>query len=167
MTVWAGNNGAGLFSAYAEVFPSLDTELITRSTFLCLRRGVSKALHTAAPSADFSLPTQRCFQRVWLQVTEIFLFSAYAEVFPLAEQRVAVLLAFLCLRRGVSTMDLPIGRYTALFSAYAEVFPWWRKTSVRTSPFLCLRRGVSHCFDAVAYAAGFSLPTQRCFYFPA
>ena len=33
----------------------------------------------------------------------------------------------------------------------------------RGHSFLCLRRGVSHCFDAAAYAAGFSLPTQRCF----
>ena len=54
-------SGPPLFSAYAEVFLSEAAPSGEGAPFLCLRRGVSKALHTAAPSADFSLPTQRCF----------------------------------------------------------------------------------------------------------
>ena len=55
------SSGPPLFSAYAEVFLSEAAPSGEGAPFLCLRRGVSKALHTAAPSADFSLPTQRCF----------------------------------------------------------------------------------------------------------
>ena len=51
-----------------------------------------------------------------------------------------------------------------LFSAYAEVFPIGEPFSCTLETFLCLRRGVS-AYDANQGAPrGFSLPTQRCFY---
>ena len=50
----------------------------------------------------FSLPTQRCFPP-WQDLPRGFLlFSAYAEVFPVLVVVLVVVLAFLCLRRGVS-----------------------------------------------------------------
>ena len=55
----------------------------------------------------------------------------------------AWVLAFLCLRRGVSTDSVSTLAKWILFSAYAEVFP---AITVGT-----------------AFSAAFSLPTQRCF----
>ena len=92
-----------LFSAYAEVFPATarfrtsyppflclrrgvsgidDKVSFERRTFLCLRRGVSDSIIGSNRSADFSLPTQRCFLRPHGSQSERPLFSAYAEVFP-------------------------------------------------------------------------------------
>ena len=51
----------GLFSAYAEVFPSSQPLSRFVSPFLCLRRGVSRYPTGHDPKAHFSLPTQRCF----------------------------------------------------------------------------------------------------------
>ena len=113
------------------------------STFLCLRRGVSSKTAEKKMPPCFSLPTQRCFY--------------------VTDMGRLISVTFLCLRRGVSRLKvIPVPKLF-LFSAYAEVFP---VTVILISvglSFLCLRRGVSHCFDAAAYAAGFSLPTQRCF----
>ena len=73
----------------------------------------------------FSLPTQRCFQpdRTYAEEGQLFsayaevfpglttrsvlsagLFSAYAEVFPYLCPAMSGMTAFLCLRRGVSTI---------------------------------------------------------------
>ena len=71
------------------------------------------------------------------------LFSAYAEVFPKDQLVMAWVLAFLCLRRGVSTDSVSTLAKWILFSADAEVFP---AITVGT-----------------AFSAAFSLPTQRCF----
>ena len=91
------------------------------------------------------------------------LFSAYAEVFPMKKSQADIIVAFLCLRRGVSpmiliatvvaTFSLPTQRCffsfflrfhkQLLFSAYAEVFLF--------------------CPLLWAFKAPFSLPTQRCF----
>ena len=131
-----------LFSAYAEVFPSMDIVWITRLTFLCLRRGVSRALFLRLMEQRFSLPTQRCFLFVLCVVWCDALFSAYAEVFPKTQAFKPPELAFLCLRRGVSAQEAvwgaacnfslptqrcfwggPPARFRrGLFSAYAEVF---------------------------------------------
>ena len=51
-----------LFSAYAEVFPHSPFGFLPSSSFLCLRRGVSRFTRAIAPSESFSLPTQRCFR---------------------------------------------------------------------------------------------------------
>ena len=154
-----------LFSAYAEVFPSLwlpETGIRSFSlptqrcfsvsglkrrkfrTFLCLRRGVS-----LWDIPDCSIPS---------------LFSAYAEVFLSPELFMPRMSAFLCLRRGVSThlavvdelhaFSLPTQRCfiaaalahfgDLLFSAYAEVFLTRDEADFLIKAFLCLRRGVSH-----------------------
>ena len=52
-------------------------------TFLCLRRGVSVVKYLMRAPYNFSLPTQRCFHCSFLIRGEDWLFSAYAEVFPL------------------------------------------------------------------------------------
>ena len=72
-----------LFSAYAEVFPTKQSAVNATKAFLCLRRGVSVAMVLSGGSADFSLPTQRCFRWPWRRTRPARLFSAYAEVFPL------------------------------------------------------------------------------------
>ena len=71
-----------LFSAYAEVFLINAGGLRGQSPFLCLRRGVSSTTAAASPSVSFSLPTQRCFEERSSKLFKVFLFSAYAEVFP-------------------------------------------------------------------------------------
>ena len=71
------------------------------------------------------------------------LFSAYAEVFPKDQLVMAWVLAFLCLRRGVSTDSVSTLAKWILFSAYAEVFPSLIFPALLHCPFLCLRRGVS------------------------
>ena len=53
----------------------------------------------------FSLPTQRCFLEAEESITPAVLFSAYAEVFPDQIASKAVSSSFLCLRRGVSSID--------------------------------------------------------------
>ena len=50
------------------------------------------------------------------------LFSAYAEVFPLAMEALTMAEAFLGLRRGVSNCLRLLFPVAGLFSAYAEVF---------------------------------------------
>ena len=116
-------------------------------------------------------------------IPNVGLFSAYAEVFPPRSKRSRTLTAFLCLRRGVSDIELSkedIGVFSlptqrcfltasraypviALFSAYAEVFPGCICFAIFCVPFLCLRRGVSETVSASFALAAFSLPTQRCF----
>ena len=71
-----------LFSAYAEVFPDDYDHHLEGGAFLCLRRGVSEKEARLYRYRNFSLPTQRCFQRIGVEVRVICLFSAYAEVFP-------------------------------------------------------------------------------------
>ena len=71
-----------LFSAYAEVFPLTVPANFSRSTFLCLRRGVSEVHEFRFSLCHFSLPTQRCFPLRRSVIPFFPLFSAYAEVFP-------------------------------------------------------------------------------------
>ena len=78
------NLQSSLFSAYAEVFPLRKRFGVQLATFLCLRRGVSRSTPQGAPLTCFSLPTQRCFQAEPRNRTSALLFSAYAEVFPVA-----------------------------------------------------------------------------------
>ena len=93
-----------LFSAYAEVFPSVPQRSGRDRSFLCLRRGVSRVQTDLWNLLYFSLPTQRCFCRR-IQCRHCRgLFSAYAEVFPLWERCDLDTLSFLCLRRGVSSL---------------------------------------------------------------
>ena len=92
-----------LFSAYAEVFPSVPQRSGRDRSFLCLRRGVSRVQTDLWNLLYFSLPTQRCFCRR-IQCRHCRgLFSAYAEVFLSTVSRRRKSLPFLCLRRGVSS----------------------------------------------------------------
>ena len=133
------------------------------SSFLCLRRGVSKTKYYDAYQIIFSLPTQRCFRLFRNHVVIEILFSAYAEVFPLSASVLRSERPFLCLRRGVSGNSQDVERFhdfslptqrcfrvahrlaacLILFSAYAEVF----------------LLQIMHLMQST----GFSLPTQRCF----
>ena len=63
MLIWTSRNipNVGLFSAYAEVFPTGLPADRRPSPFLCLRRGVSELDSHLPAKWDFSLPTQRCF----------------------------------------------------------------------------------------------------------
>ena len=131
-----------LFSAYAEVFLRLLAASGIELTFLCLRRGVSQHETVFGIESAFSLPTQRCFLLDPDQKIRLWLFSAYAEVFPEQIRGCRLWFAFLCLRRGVSRSSTPNamirsfslptqrcfflsiseGWERSLFSAYAEVF---------------------------------------------
>ena len=153
----------GLFSAYAEVFLSDNLHVERGVTFLCLRRGVSDELRRHAGYDDFSLPTQRCFSRMFLSITLARLFSAYAEVFLAMSIEIEDLIAFLCLRRGVSKSFRQGQGKKELFSAYAEVFPLSMIRPPQARSFLCLRRGVSRVRLGRTAFLHFSLPTQRCF----
>ena len=98
-----GNRPLGiLFSAYAEVFPDDYDHHLEGGAFLCLRRGVSEKEARLYRYRNFSLPTQRCFQRIGVEVRVICLFSAYAEVFPRHQAAFSPADPFLCLRRDVS-----------------------------------------------------------------
>ena len=132
-----------LFSAYAEVFPPARVPRSLTQPFLCLRRGVSFLSEKFGSYHDFSLPTQRCFQRLLRLPDPWRLFSAYAEVFPPPKSLGRSPRTFLCLRRGVSYITEPAEQMDTLFSAYAEVFP-------------------THT-DQRHADRSFSLPTQRCF----
>ena len=91
----------------------------------------------------FSLPTQRCFPPRRMRLSMKALFSAYAEVFPVYVYIGADCVAFLCLRRGVSSGGRDAALKALLFSAYAEVFPAGPMPEDLRVAFLCLRRGVS------------------------
>ena len=97
-----GPSGLFLFSAYAEVFLAENSRSRWRSTFLCLRRGVSDQMTRNRKRATFSLPTQRCFRISRPTAPVGGLFSAYAEVFLREAHRRERESSFLCLRRGVS-----------------------------------------------------------------
>ena len=172
-----------LFSAYAEVFLQNCLKPSSDFSFLCLRRGVSRASAAGNRRRAFSLPTQRCFSTIGAPASLSSLFSAYAEVFLALGDHASSRDAFLCLRRGVSTMyrkndsfgdfSLPTQRCFSstrsargaktLFSAYAEVFPYTDLKAKVKEAFLCLRRGVSPSRPHGCGARRFSLPTQRCF----
>ena len=92
-----------LFSAYAEVFLITSIPESSVPAFLCLRRGVSKLFDLDGLVTNFSLPTQRCFPIDLTQPVSGGLFSAYAEVFLSPSRYYHPRLAFLCLRRGVSS----------------------------------------------------------------
>ena len=111
-----------LFSAYAEVFPNPSGLFSQPHAFLCLRRGVSEKEARLYRYRNFSLPTQRCFQRIGVEVRVICLFSAYAEVFPThTDQRHADRSFSLPTQRCFSDSAASCFR-RHLFSAYAVVF---------------------------------------------
>ena len=132
-----------LFSAYAEVFPPEATAIAGRSSFLCLRRGVSSFIHSNDTARDFSLPTQRCFRGC----------QRYRNGYW----------AFLCLRRGVSFTASFIASFIPFSLPTQRCFCRREKASRHRSTFLCLRRGVSLYTMGKYVRASFSLPTQRCF----
>ena len=104
--VWNDAADTGwLFSAYAEVFPEGQFVALIDFAFLCLRRGVSESRRHFYRPSSFSLPTQRCFCDRREPAVRRELFSAYAEVFLSAALGLSTDEAFLCLRRGVSTLE--------------------------------------------------------------
>ena len=100
----SGGERRELFSAYAEVFLTSPKISLRVHSFLCLRRGVSGGNGCVRDGSNFSLPTQRCFSMFQFPLSDVVLFSAYAEVFPLCHPVSSFFSPFLCLRRGVSSL---------------------------------------------------------------
>ena len=96
-------------------FPPIQTKHTPTEAFLCLRRGVSLIVLLHASAVIFSLPTQWCFWVDRFDLRFTVLFSAYAEVFPTLRFFSTAVPAFLCLRRGVSTLHI-VNHYTNSFS---------------------------------------------------
>ena len=114
----AGSDRRELFSAYAEVFPVSGSGVGFGCTFLCLRRGVSSVHFTADYYKDFSLPTQRCFHRKSVRARSFFLFSAYAEVFPIGGLGELDGIGFSLPTQRCFLHHTAIGNPLRLFSAY-------------------------------------------------
>ena len=96
-------------------------------------------------------------------IPNVGLFSAYAEVFPMAERMVLLAIAFLCLRRGVSSPLRFSGKEVCFSLPTQRCFLKAPLVQRCFFPFLCLRRGVSNRLAYGLNVAVFSLPTQRCF----
>ena len=165
MLIWTSRNipNVGLFSAYAEVFPQVQTPSSLLWAFLCLRRGVSVTVLRPTSILLFSLPTQRCFFVQTPVICLLFLFSAYAEVFPLVDSGEHEKLNFSLPTQRCFPCPILEPFHGHLFSAYAEVFPLPKTRALSWSPFLFLRRGVSAWMTPAEFISSFSLPTQRCF----
>ena len=135
-----------------------------RSTFLCLRRGVSDQMTRNRKRATFSLPTQRCFRISRPTAPVGGLFSAYAEVFLREAHRRERESSFLCLRRGVSNRTARFFIFWYFSLPTQRCFRVIAQGANAGNAFLCLRRGVSWARVYRDRPNRFSLPTQRCFY---
>ena len=111
-----------LFSAYAEVFPPARVPRSLTQPFLCLRRGVSFLSEKFGSYHDFSLPTQRCFQRLLRLPDPWRLFSAYAEVFLTSRNPLSRWTHFSLPTQRCFSLEISPPVLCRLFSAYAEVF---------------------------------------------
>ena len=111
-----------LFSAYAEVFPPARVPRSLTQPFLCLRRGVSFLSEKFGAYHDFSLPTQRCFQRLLRLPDPWRLFSAYAEVFLTSRNPLSRWTHFSLPTQRCFSLEISPPVLCRLFSAYAEVF---------------------------------------------
>ena len=114
-------------------------------------------------SADFSLPTQRCFRQRPTSYRRSGLFSAYAEVFLGVYDQGIYPSRFSLPTQRCFPADPGGHALIKLFSAYAEVFLPKPFPAFLRGSFLCLRRGVSSNGRQFTLGHGFSLPTQRCF----
>ena len=111
-----------LFSAYAEVFLEDALPTSVSASFLCLRRGVSFLSEKFGSYHDFSLPTQRCFQRLLRLPDPWRLFSAYAEVFLTSRNPLSRWTHFSLPTQRCFSLEISPPVLCRLFSAYAEVF---------------------------------------------
>ena len=111
-----------LFSAYAEVFPDDYDHHLEGGAFLCLRRGVSEKEARLYRYRNFSLPTQRCFQRLLRLPDPWRLFSAYAEVFLTSRNPLSRWTHFSLPTQRCFSLEISPPVLCRLFSAYAEVF---------------------------------------------
>ena len=158
-----GGAAAALFSAHAEVFPIRPGWSFDDLTLLRARGGISIATSLRSGKAASSPRTRRYFLAGRIAKGVRILFSAHAEVFPLATMGECEARALLRARGGISTMSPKAvdsfgssprtrryfrsqqwsARCTPLFSAHAEVFPgWWTMGWCRMT-LLRARGGIS------------------------
>ena len=132
-----------LFSAHAEVFPTVAQNLLNTATLLRARGGISHAVHYKNSRLPSSPRTRRYFQLRSNPPMGCNLFSAHAEVFPRLLVKIRGSMALLRARGGISVgagtaykyltssprtrryflRSSPPPPHTELFSAHAEVFP--------------------------------------------
>ena len=93
-----------LFSAYAEVFPSICYLSQTTGTLLRIRGGISIAEKITEWINGSSPHTRRYFQPWVVYRTNGKLFSAYAEVFPCARKGACPSKTLLRIRGGISNL---------------------------------------------------------------
>ena len=154
-----------LFSAHAEVFPSLAPASSIPLPLLRTRGGISHN-HTNQGAVPV-------------------LFSAHAEVFPVQFVLSRSFSPLLRTRGGISGSPMagtsmrfssphtrryfppnrPLGGDISLFSAHAEVFPRWRTKMVGITPLLRTRGGISCVSGDEAVGAVSSPHTRRYFRF--
>ena len=92
----------GLFSAYAEVFPSSCQRRTNSSSLLRIRGGISDSVPIRGCGDGSSPHTRRYFRKPPGLMPKRSLFSAYAEVFPSPITTICRPLALLRIRGGIS-----------------------------------------------------------------
>ena len=172
-----------LFSAHAEVFPSLVRRGARSPPLLRARGGISLLTRGDDGEGDSSPRTRRYFLRPGASPRRRRLFSAHAEVFPCRTYSTRSSPPLLRARGGISHV-IPIEeaarissprtwRYFQrgrrrhpsrdLFSAHAEVFPAARHERLHDRPLLRARGGISE--PVQAYMRGWcSSPRTRRYF---
>ena len=132
-----------LFSAHAEVFPTVAQNLLNTATLLRARGGISPAIGQDSRLNGSSPRTRRYFRRRRHRLQVPNLFSAHAEVFPSEQPTAPAYRTLLRARGGISLVSVlllchgdssprtrryfpvphPADAVNNLFSAHAEVFP--------------------------------------------
>ena len=108
-----------VFSACAEMFLKIPARHIGLGRLLCMRRDVSMYLKMLLKAKLSSLHAQRCFLRCRLCSKKTLVFSACAEMFPVAATGTGLPTGFLCRRRDVSYCHSFLSR-PSLFSLHAQ-----------------------------------------------
>ena len=173
-----------LFSAHAEVFPFHSFAPPIANTLLRARGGISIDHHLTAWRICSSPRTRRYFLLNRSARFANVLFSAHAEVFPIAVDGSDLSFALLRARGGISgegahpsrqrlssprtrryfLADLVDGQQGQLFSAHAEVFPHRAKNPAFQASLLRARGGISTLERLSDNAIPSSPRTRR--YFP-
>ena len=174
----------GLFSAHAEVFPSVRVTMADSVALLRARGGISLAISAPVVESPSSPRTRRYFPMFSQGLVNIRLFSAHAEVFPVVGVVAELLQALLRARGGISRVTSKVPSITfssprtrryfqncsllfflfQLFSAHAEVFPLRKARCVWRNSLLRARGGISETRTFITPTSASSPRTRR--YFP-
>ena len=104
-----------VFSACAEMFPTVKEDQDSSESFLCIRRDVSLWIDWKPSATAFSLHAQRCSCRAIQGRRKHAVFSVCAEMFPAKRSRFSTSIRFLCMRRDLFFDIKP--QWFALYSA--------------------------------------------------